>query len=107
MINSREQKIIGFIKQAGACSSNEVYQHIDISVSYATVKRILSKLITENLLSSVGHGKGTKYTISPIFDLLEPIDIERYYEKEIDERKIKEGFNLTPNAEKVMEIVLN
>ncbi len=95
MIDSREQKIIGFIKQAGACSSKEVYQNLDILISYATLKRILSKLITENFLSSVGHGKGTKYTISPIFDLLEPIDIERYYEKEIDERKIKDGFNFS------------
>ena len=95
MIDSREQKIIGFIKQAGACSSKEVYQNLDILISYATLKRILSKLITENFLSSAGHGKGTKYTISPIFDLLEPIDIERYYEKEIDERKIKEGFNFS------------
>ena len=95
MIDSREQKIIGFIKQAGACSSKEVYQNVDILISYATLKRILSKLITENFLSSAGHGKGTKYTISPIFDLLEPIDIDRYYEKEIDERKIKEGFNFS------------
>ena len=30
-----------------------------------------------------------------IRDSLEPIDIDRYYEKEIDERKIKEGFNFS------------
>jgi len=95
MIDSRDQKILEFIKNSGTCSSKEIHDNVDISVSYATLKRILSKLITENILSSVGQGKGTKYTISPTFKLIEPIDIDKYYEKEIDERDINEGFNFS------------
>jgi len=95
MIDSREQKIIDFIKKTGVSSSKEVYDNVDISVSYATLKRILSKLITGNFLSTVGQGKGTKYIISPTFVLIEPINVEKYYEKEIDEREIKEGFNFS------------
>ena len=95
MIDARVQKIIDFIKKTGVASSKEVYDNVDISVSYATLKRILSKLITENFLSTVGQGKGTKYTLSPTFQLLEPINVERYFEKEIDEREIKEGFNFS------------
>jgi Fic family protein len=95
MIDSRDQKILDFIKKSGVCSSKEVHDNVNISVSYATLKRILSKLITENLLTSVGQGKGTKYIISPTFELLEPIDVEKYYEKEIDERVIKETFNFS------------
>jgi prophage maintenance system killer protein/predicted transcriptional regulator len=93
MIDSRERKILDFVRKAGGYSSKEVYDAVDITISYATLKRILSKLMAENLLSSVGKGKGTKYTISPNFELLEPIDIEKYYEKEVDEREIKTGFN--------------
>jgi predicted transcriptional regulator len=95
MIDSRGQKILDFIRKSGACSSKEVHDHVNISVSYATLKRILSKLTNENLLSSVGQGKATKYLISPTFELHEPIDIEKYYEKEIDEREIKETFNFS------------
>lgn len=95
MLDLREQKIIDFIKQTGACSSKEVHNNIDISVSYATLKRILSSLITDSYITTIGQGKGTKYIISPTFELLEPIDIEKYYEKEIDEREIKESFNFT------------
>jgi prophage maintenance system killer protein/DNA-binding IscR family transcriptional regulator len=95
MIDSRDQKILDFLKKAGACSSKEVHDNVDISVSYATLKRILSKLTNENFISSVGKGKGTKYTISPTFELIEPIDIEKYYEKEIDERDVKEEFNFS------------
>jgi predicted transcriptional regulator/prophage maintenance system killer protein len=95
MIDSREQQIIDFIKQRGACSSKEVHDNVDINVSYATLKRVLSKLITDSYLVTVGQGKGTKYRISPTFELLAPIDIEKYYEEEIDDRAIKESFNFS------------
>ncbi len=95
MADSRDKKILDFIKKTGECSSKEIHDNADISVSYATLKRILTKLINENFLLSVGVGRGTKYTISPTFELLAPIDIEKYFEKEIDERDIKEGFNFS------------
>ena len=95
MIDSREQKILAYIKETGACSSKEVHDNGGISVSYSTLKRILSKLVDENYLSTLGKGKGTKYSISATFELLEPIDIDKYYKKEIDERVIKEGFNFS------------
>lgn len=93
MIDARDKTILDLIMKSGASSSKEVHDKADIAVSYATLKRILSKLTTENLLSSVGQGKGTKYLISPTFELLEPIDVAKYFEKEIDEREIKESFN--------------
>ena len=95
MIDSREQQIIDFIKQRGACSSKEVHNNVNISVSYATLKRVLSKLITDGYLVTIGQGKGTKYTISSTFELLAPIDIEKYFEEEIDDRAIKESFNFS------------
>jgi len=94
-MNSRDKKILDYLKRAGESSSKEIYDNMDLSVSYATLKRILTKLINESFLLSVGQGRGTKYTISPTFELLEPIDIEKYFEKEIDEREIKEEFNFS------------
>ncbi|MFW5851256.1 MAG: Fic family protein [Bacteroidota bacterium] len=95
MVELREQKIIDFIKKRSSCSSKEIFDNVGISVSYATLKRVLSKLITENYIITTGKGKGTKYFISPIFELLVPIDVEKYYTKEIDSRKIKENFNFS------------
>ncbi|MEA3444801.1 MAG: cell filamentation protein Fic, partial [Bacteroidota bacterium] len=93
MIDNREQKIIDFINKTGACSSKEVFDSVDISVSYATLKRILTNLKSNNYLISTGKGKGTKYLLSPTLELIQPIDIEKYYQKEIDEREIRENFN--------------
>lgn len=93
MIDSREKYIIDFIQKVGECSSKEIFDEIDLSVSYATLKRLLTKLKSSNYISTKGQGKGTKYLISPAYQVIQPIDVDKYYEKEIDERKIKEGFN--------------
>jgi len=93
MIEEREQKIIDFIEKSGESSSKEIFDRVNISVSYATLKRILSKLISENYIVTKGQGKGTKYIISPAFKVIKPVDIDEYYKKEIDDRNIKENFN--------------
>lgn len=94
MINQRESDLIEFIKKHQEVSSKAISEGFSTTISYATIKRILAKLIEENLLTKKGQGKSTKYSISPVYELLYPIDIETYYKKEIDEREIKESFNL-------------
>ena len=93
MLNQRENNIIDFIKINGSNSSKEIFESIDISVSYATLKRILGKLIEDNYLSVQGLGKATRYSISPTYQVIQPIDIKAYYEIEIDDREIIEIFN--------------
>lgn len=94
MLNQRESDIIHFIQERKEVSSKEIYEGLSSSVSYATVKRLLSKLIDENLITKKGVGKSTKYFISPNYEILHPIDVNTYFEKEIDEREIKDSFNL-------------
>jgi Fic family protein len=94
-MNDREQNIIEFVKKTGECSSKKIYDEAAASMSYATLKRLLTKLISEKYLSSKGRGKGTKYYISPLYEVIQPIDAEQYFKKEIDEREIKAGFNFS------------
>lgn len=94
MKDNRNSEILNFILKNQECSSKEIHEGISVPISYATVKRILTRLNSEKLILKIGQGKGTKYSISPTFELLQPVDIEDYYKKEIDERTIKESFNL-------------
>ncbi|HOY32472.1 MAG TPA: BlaI/MecI/CopY family transcriptional regulator [Bacteroidales bacterium] len=94
MIDKAEFEIIELIKKKQEVSSSEIFNSISTSISYATVKRMLSRLIDKNLLTKIGQGKSTKYLISPVYEILYPVDIDNYFEKEIDEREIKESFNL-------------
>jgi len=93
MPETRKNEILNFIQEHANCSSGEVHKNFATLISYSTVKRILSQLITEKYIISEGKGKGTRYFISPTYELLFAIDIDSYYEKEIDERKIKQEFN--------------
>lgn len=95
MIEQKEQQIIDFIEKSGERSSKEIFDGINISVSYATLKRLLTKLISQNYISSIGQGKGTKYILSPAYKIIRPVDMEEYYKKEIDDREIKENFDFS------------
>lgn len=94
-MGDKEQQIIDFIKVKGHCSSKEVFDGVHLPISYATLKRMLAKLIARHFLSTMGKGKGTKYMISPAYEVIQPISIDKYYEREIDERDIKAGFNFS------------
>ena len=92
-MEDRDKQIIDFIKSNGECSSKELFDGAGLSTSYSTLKRILTKLLADKYIESLGQGKGTKYKVSSAYELILPIDIDAYYEKEIDEREIKERFN--------------
>jgi Fic family protein len=96
MIGKIENEILEHIKHENEISSKQLFEHISKAnkTSYATLKRILAKLVSDHLISVKGTGKSTKYILSKTFELLKPIDINLYFEKEIDEREIKENFNL-------------
>lgn len=88
------QSILQYLKDNSGVSSKEIHDGIRIQIGYATVKRALQNLIAENLVRTLGKGKGTKYELSPAYFVLTPIEVEDYFESEIDERKIKAEFNL-------------
>lgn len=94
MIADKKKEILKFVKENPSFSSKKIHEGLESEIGYATVKRILTKLISENLISTEGKGRGRKYVISPSYKLFYPIDVKLYFEKEIDERDIKDSFNL-------------
>jgi Fic family protein len=86
-------QIIDFIRNYPGCSSRQIHEHLDRSVSYATVKRALQSLIDQGLISSAGKGKATRYSVSGTYELFSPIDPEDYFQKEIDQRSIKASYD--------------
>lgn len=95
MLNDKSIKLLDFIKENPGLSSKEIHEKAASEISYATLKRILTKFISENFIQQKGKGKGTKYIISPAYELLFPVDLENYFKKETDERKIKTGFSFS------------
>jgi Fic family protein len=90
-----EKQILEFLKSYPESSSNRILENIEEKKSIATIKRILSKLISEKLISTTGKGKSTRYQLSPFYKLFENIEIDQYYKNDIDERTIVENFNFS------------
>ena len=94
MSQDKTKNILEFISETPSLSSKEIHIGLNSDIAYATVKRILTKLISDNLIIAEGKGRGTKYSIAIAYQLFYPTDINHYFEKEIDDRKIKQQFNL-------------
>ncbi len=93
MLSSRDLEIINYLENSPGSSSKEIFESLTTDISYATLKRVLSNLSANNLLLAKGQGKGTKYYISSAFEVLQSIDLDKYFQKEIDDRQIKSDFN--------------
>lgn len=94
MIKSKyESEVIEFLKENLGLSSKEVFDKINLPISYATLKRILSQLATKKLIEVNGVGKATTYSFTKTYSLFYPVNLDSYFEKETDERKIKDSFD--------------
>jgi Fic family protein len=93
MKTDNTDSILAYINANPMHSSKEIHDGLNGVIAYATVKRLLNKLYSNDLISTEGKGKATKYAISPSYELLYPIDLNQYFEKEQDERQIKGSFN--------------
>lgn len=87
-----DNEIIKFLRENPLSSSPEIHKGIGKG-SYATVKRVIATLLEAGQIVSEGQRRATRYQVSPANEVLGPIDMAAYFEKEIDERDIREGFN--------------
>lgn len=93
MLKNKNKEILEFVKENPSLSSKKIHEGLELKIGYATVKRILTELISDNLITPVGRGRGTKYEISSSYKLFYPINVNVYFEKELDEREINDSFN--------------
>lgn len=93
MVNDKIPSIINYVREHPGVSSSEILGGLGWDISPATMRRYLTSLVSENILISTGINKGTRYEVSASYNILSPIDIETYFEKEIDERDIIDHYN--------------
>ncbi len=74
-------------------SKAELQAALPGSVSDATVKRMLQQLVKEGKLEVQGRGRSTRYCLSSQGRVLSTINLDTYFSKEMDERRIISNFN--------------
>jgi len=85
--------VLEFVRNNPNCSSMDIFEKGNTSLGLATIKRILQKNVGLSYLEVVGKAKNTRYSIGSYFQFLYPIDIDDYFQKEIDERNSNTIFN--------------
>lgn len=105
-MEKNNKHILEYISKNPSSSSKEIHEGSQLNIGYATVKRILNKLHKNNYVDIEGRGRGTKYKISLAYSITKPIDTNEYFTKEIDEREIKDEFDLEliPNVLSQIEL---
>lgn len=90
---SLQSEILEYLHYHPESSRSEITDGITTQVSPATLKRTISEAVEQNFIHVTGKGKATKYSITPQAHVLMAFNIDTYFEKEIDERIIQQGFN--------------
>ena len=95
ILNFRQQQILKLFKERGSLSRFDLSSLLvsQKGASRITVIRDLNELIKLGFIEAQGKGRITRYGLAKINPLLEYIDIERYFEIDQDQRKIKSSFN--------------
>lgn len=82
-----------FIKKNPSLTSKQIHERLDIEIGYATLKRILAHLLNDRLIEKNGASRSTKYLQSKSSILFEPVDVDKYYSVDQDQRQILNKFN--------------
>ncbi len=95
-LNKRQDIILNFLDKKGATGISELIEVIKEegrSVTKITVNRDLNELIALNFITSQGAARAVTYRLSDLYSIIKSVDIDEYFQKEIDEREINESFN--------------
>jgi len=96
-LSKEEAMILAYLKDNPRISAPELHDglvrsHPNFSMALSTVKRRLSgEFMKMNLVTSAGRGKGLKYSLTPAYQLIHPINVDEYFS--LENRKIKDRFN--------------
>lgn len=83
----------------------EIKAGMSLEMSDATLKRVLSKAVKDGMVLVIGKGRATKYRLTPQAHVTMDLNLDTYFDKDVDEREVQEGFNfelindILPNVE--------
>ncbi len=88
----QDQIILALTSNPGL-SSREIHERLSSGSSYSTTKRVLTELVNKKLVDRSGNRKSSSYRLGKSYHILHSVDVEEYFEKDIDNRRVNESFN--------------
>ncbi len=92
-MSDNDKQILSFLAERPHCSSTDILDGLSEPISLATIKRVLSFLQLQGLVTKSGNGKATKYRLSDQYTIVSPVDLDQYFQKEVDQRAGRRDYN--------------
>lgn len=90
---TRDIEILQFLHYNPDSSRAQIAKGISNPPSEATLKRMIAIGVNNGNIEVIGKGPSTRYRLSPQAHLTMELNLDTYFNKDIDERKIQETFN--------------
>ena len=88
-----EIEILQYLHYHPLSKRTEIGSAVTASISDRTLKRIIADCVEKGAVEVVGKGPATRYKLTLQAHVTMPLNLDTYFDNDIDERKIQENFN--------------
>ena len=90
---TQEIEILQFLHYNPEASRAEIGSALTNTPSPATLKRMIADGVTKGHIEIVGRGPATRYRLTPQAHVTMELNLDTYFDKDVDERQAQESFN--------------
>lgn len=100
------REILQFLHFNPSSSRDEIAKGAAFEGSDTTLKRLIASLVMKGDIVVEGKARSTRYRLSEQAHLLMPLDLETYFDKDVDERTVQTSFNFELIREQLPKVSL-
>lgn len=90
---TQEIEILQFLHYNPEASRAEIGSALTNAPSPATLKRLIADGVAKGHIEIVGRGPATRYRLTPQAHVTMELNLDTYFDKDVDERQVQESFN--------------
>lgn len=90
---AQNTEILQYLHYNPGASRAEIGAALSNSPSVATLKRLIAEEVKNGHIEVVGRGPSTRYRLTPQAHVTMGLNLDTYFDKDIDERRVQESFN--------------
>lgn len=101
-----ETEILQYLHYHPLSKRADIGQDLTTEIGERTLKRILTACVEKGFVDVVGKGPTTRYRLTPQAHITMPLNLDTYFNKDIDERTVQENFNFDLIREMLPHVLL-
>jgi len=100
------REIMQFLHYNPVANREDISKGLNFEGSDATLKRAIAALVQNGDVIVEGKARATRYSLSSQAQMLMPLNIDTYFSKDVDERRVQTSFNFSLIREQLPKVQL-